>query len=56
MQFELLENTGSIKCQIGIAGLSAFSDNRCCTHRAMWNYWPAERWGRRVAIKGDGPS
>lgn len=33
----------------------AFWDNRCCMHRAIWDYWPAERKGRRVTIKGDIP-
>jgi len=34
----------------------AFWDNRCAMHRAVWDYWPAERKGRRVTIKGDRPS
>ena len=33
----------------------AFWDNRCCMHYAIWDYWPAERKGRRVTIKGDRP-
>ena len=33
----------------------AFWDNRCCMHRAIWDYWPEERKGRRVTIKGDQP-
>lgn len=33
----------------------AFWDNRCCMHRAIWDYWPTERKGRRVTIKGDRP-
>ncbi len=33
----------------------AFWDNRCCMHRAIWDYWPQERKGRRVTIKGDKP-
>ena len=33
----------------------AFWDNRCCMHRAIWDYWPAERKGRRVTIIGDRP-
>jgi taurine dioxygenase len=32
-----------------------FWDNRCAMHRAIWDYWPAERRGRRVTIKGDRP-
>jgi taurine dioxygenase len=24
-------------------------------HRAIWDYWPEERKGRRVTIKGDRP-
>ena len=34
----------------------AFWDNRCCMHRAIWDYWPEERKGRRVTIKGDKPA
>ena len=33
----------------------AFWDNRCCMHRAIWDYWPEERKGRRVTIRGDPP-
>lgn len=33
----------------------AFWDNRCVMHRALWDYWPAERKGHRVTIKGDKP-
>lgn len=33
----------------------AFWDNRCAMHRAIWDYWPNERKGRRVSIKGDRP-
>jgi taurine dioxygenase len=34
----------------------AFWDNRCVMHRAVWDYWPQERKGRRVTIKGDRPT
>lgn len=34
----------------------AFWDNRCCMHYAIWDYWPEERKGRRVTIKGDRPA
>ena len=34
----------------------AFWDNRCVMHHAVWDYWPHERKGRRVTIKGDRPS
>tara|TARA_B110000008_G_scaffold122433_1_gene124879 strand:+ start:110 stop:955 length:846 start_codon:yes stop_codon:yes gene_type:complete len=33
----------------------AFWDNRCCMHRAIWDYWPEERKGRRVTIAGERP-
>ena len=33
----------------------AFWDNRCCMHHALWDYWPEERKGRRVTVKGDRP-
>lgn len=32
-----------------------FWDNRCAMHRAIWDYWPMERKGRRVTIKGEKP-
>ena len=32
-----------------------FWDNRCAMHRAIWDYWPNERKGRRVTIKGEKP-
>ena len=34
----------------------AFWDNRCVMHHAVWDYWPHERKGRRVTIKGDRPT
>ena len=34
----------------------AFWDNRCALHHAIWDYWPHERKGRRVTIKGDRPT
>ena len=34
----------------------AFWDNRCCMHRAIWDYWPEERKGRRVTVRGDRPA
>lgn len=33
----------------------AFWDNRCTQHFAIWDYWPAERLGYRVTIKGERP-
>lgn len=33
----------------------AFWDNRSTQHLAMWDYWPNERYGHRVTIKGDRP-
>ena len=33
----------------------AFWDNRCTLHKAIWDYHPMERKGRRVTIKGDQP-
>ena len=33
----------------------AFWDNRCTIHKAIWDYFPHERKGRRVTIKGDKP-
>lgn len=33
----------------------AFWDNRCVMHHAIWDYWPHERKGRRVTVKGERP-
>jgi taurine dioxygenase len=33
----------------------AFWDNRSVMHRAVWDYWPHERKGRRVTIQGERP-
>ena len=37
------------------AGAIAFWDNRCAQHHAIWDYWPARRYGNRVTVKGDKP-
>ncbi|MBY8822793.1 TauD/TfdA dioxygenase family protein [Sphingomonas colocasiae] len=36
-------------------GSVALWDNRCAQHHAIWDYWPARRYGNRVTIKGDRP-
>ena len=33
----------------------AFWDNRCTIHKALWDYFPNERKGRRVTINGSVP-
>ena len=33
----------------------AIWDNRCALHHAMWDYWPAERLGQRISVKGEAP-
>jgi taurine dioxygenase len=33
----------------------AIWDNRCTQHFALWDYWPEERKGHRVTIKGERP-
>jgi taurine dioxygenase len=33
----------------------AMWDNRCTQHMAIWDYWPNERKGHRVTVKGDRP-
>jgi len=55
----LLEHAEKIEFQIRFRWEQndmAFWDNRCAMHRALWDYWPAERKGNRVTIKGDRPS
>lgn len=37
-------------------GTLAFWDNRCAQHHAIWDYWPARRYGNRVTIRGDVPA
>ena len=54
----LFEHAESIQFQIRFRWSKndvAFWDNRCCMHCAIWDYWPEERKGRRVTIKGDRP-
>ena len=54
----LLEHTEKVEFQIRFRWEKndmAFWDNRCTMHRALWDYWPAERKGNRVTIKGDRP-
>ena len=33
----------------------AIWDNRCVLHHAIWDYWPAERQGRRISVVGEPP-
>lgn len=33
----------------------AIWDNRCALHHAMWDYWPHERRGRRISVRGETP-
>ncbi len=33
----------------------AIWDNRCVLHHAIWDYWPAERSGRRISVVGETP-
>ena len=33
----------------------ALWDNRCAQHFALWDYWPNERKGHRVTIRGERP-
>ena len=33
----------------------AIWDNRAVLHHAMWDYWPAEREGRRISVVGEKP-
>jgi taurine dioxygenase len=33
----------------------AMWDNRCTQHMAIWDYWPNERKGNRVTVKGERP-
>ena len=54
----LLEHAEKVEFQIRFRWEKndmAFWDNRCAMHRALWDYWPADRKGNRVTIKGDRP-
>jgi taurine dioxygenase len=54
----LLDHTEKVEFQIRFRWEKndmAFWDNRCTMHRALWDYWPAERKGNRVTIRGDRP-
>ena len=33
----------------------AIWDNRCVQHHAIWDYWPNERRGHRVSVRGERP-
>jgi taurine dioxygenase len=33
----------------------AIWDNRAVLHHAMWDYWPQERSGRRISVRGERP-
>lgn len=33
----------------------AIWDNRCVLHHAIWDYWPAERKGVRISVRGERP-
>lgn len=33
----------------------AMWDNRCVQHFAMWDYWPHERKGHRITVRGERP-
>jgi taurine dioxygenase len=37
------------------ANAIALWDNRCTQHFALWDYWPEERKGHRVTIRGERP-
>jgi len=53
--FQHLENP-LFQCRLAWQpGTLAFWDNRCTQHRAMWDYWPEERYANRVTILGETP-
>ncbi len=33
----------------------AIWDNRCVLHHALWDYWPQDREGHRVSVRGEKP-
>ncbi len=54
----LLDHTERVDFQCRFAwsrNAIAVWDNRCVLHHAMWDYWPNERKGHRVSVRGERP-
>jgi taurine dioxygenase len=53
----MIEITPSLICRIPwTLNSMVFWDNRCTQHHAVWDYYPLNRYGRRVTIAGQAPS
>jgi taurine dioxygenase len=57
MLYRMIEITPSLICRIPwTLNSMVFWDNRCTQHHAVWDYYPLNRYGRRVTIAGQAPS
>jgi len=53
MLFRQIDSTPKLYCRVeGEPNTLAFWDNRCTQHHAVWDYYPASRYGERVSIVG----
>lgn len=56
MLYRLVELTPALVCRIPWQPKSmVFWDNRCSQHHAVWDYFPFNRYGRRVTVIGQQP-
>ncbi|UNO43297.1 TauD/TfdA family dioxygenase [Streptomyces sp. MST-110588] len=56
MLHDHVARTPLLNCRVRWApNTLVFWDNRCVQHHATWDYYPHERYGRRVAIRGHRP-
>lgn len=53
MLFALVDQEHALSCRISWQpGTMVFWDNRCTQHRAIWDYFPCNRYGERVTLLG----
>lgn len=54
MLFQHIATTPKLTCRVHWEpGTLTFWDNRCTQHHAVWDYYPASRFGERVSIVAD---